>query len=186
MAVPIDTEKPSLKLPFTRIERANGLLLWLLVSFPISFVVFIASRFFASLHTLFTGLTLIYVIAVLVLIYEYFHFEERITIDATTVRYSRKSLFGSEEWSERLKNYTGVAVMTTDASKPPAASPTTPERSHWTKRPAPKSIRLVARDPGKTVTLWEFDARDFPTAVNKKLQNFAEMLDIEALSGQNA
>jgi hypothetical protein len=185
MAVPIDNEKPNMRLPFVRSERASGVLLWLFVSFPVSFIVFIASRFFPSLHTLFIVLTLFYLLAVVVLIAEHVMFEERISIDATTVQYHRKSVFGSEDWSERLKNYTGVAVVTNDASKPSAASDSAPVRSHWSKRKPPKAIHLVARDPGKTVTLWEFDARDFPAVVNKKLSAFGELLGVETLSGQN-
>lgn len=188
MPVVPDTERPNMRLPFTRVERANGLLLWLFVSFPVSFVVFIASRFLPQLHTVFTLITLGYALTVVVFIAEYFIFEERISIETDSVRYRRKSVFGNVEWTERLKNFTGVVVITNKkegtSSSSSSSSLDAPSRSHWTKRPAPKFIRLVGRDTTKSVILWEFEDRDFPQAVNKKLQSFAEMLDLPALPGQ--
>lgn len=190
MAVALDPERPNMRLPFTRTERANGVLLWLFVSFPVFFVVFILSRFVPFLHDLFTVLTVAYGIAVVAVIAEYFLFEERITIDNGTVHYRRKSIFGVVEWSERLKNYTGVVVITANAGKATTTSSSAldsaPSRSHWSKRPVKKFVRMVGRDTTKSVTLWEFDDRDFPQAISKKAQTFAEILELPALPSQSS
>lgn len=182
MSADLDSERPTLRLPFNRIERASGLLFLILASLPVSFVIFVASQFIKSLERPFMALGGLYAVVLVFAIAEYLTFEERISINSDAVHFVRKALFRSLAWTERLKNYTGVAVITASGKNGTPAAGT--ERPHWSRRSAPKLIRLVAKDPSHSVTLWEFDARDFPAEINHKLRSFSDLLGVESLPEQ--
>lgn len=180
-----EQERPGLRMPYTRVERAGAILVWVFGAIPVGFPIFFASRFFPAATGVFNALAAAYLVGVGLMIAEYFIFEEKLVIDKTTVKYRRKSIFGTTEWSDRLPNYLGISVVTAADRKNPADAETLP-RSHWSRRRPAQAIRLVSRDPKHSVTLWELDDRDFREAIGRKVQQFGELFDVPVLPGRNA
>ena len=172
-------ERPPIRLPYIRIEGAGGAIVWMLGVFIAGVPVFLVMHMLPVLRPYAKAFAGIAGLALVVLFLDYWKFEERVDIDDRTVRHRRKSLLGDQEWSERLANYKGVALLTAgkDAAEAQAAGP-----SHWSRRKPERIIQLVHPNRERSVTLYELDARDFREEVGRKLTQFSSVLNVEILT----
>lgn len=179
MPADLSRERPPIRLPYLRVEGAGGAVVWMLGVFVVGGPVFLAVRLVPALKPysmLFAGAL---VLAILVMFLDYWKFESRVEIDDRTVRHRRRSLFGDVEWSERLANYKGVALVTMGKDVSPTE---TPAPSHWSRRKPERIIQLVHPKQERSVTLYELDARDFREEVGRKLNQFSNLFNVEILT----
>lgn len=183
--MPVDEshERPPVRFPYVRREGAGHALSLILGAATLGVPLFLITRFFPKAHMFFNSVTVVAVLLLLAFILDYLKFEERCDIDAQTVRYSRKTLFGETAWSARLNTYRGIAVVTIKQKGPDEKAPA---RAHWSRRKPDRLLRLVHRDRDRTITLWEFDDRDFRDAVNQRLHSFSELLKLPILSADES